>query len=92
MQTYLAHYKSPAASDARAVGVFEFESDSRAGSKANERDARLRMLELYGKQAVSWTIERVEIKRTSSELDGQMELDFRPPAPKSSRPRKKEWW
>ena len=48
MQTYIAHYRSPAASDARATGLFEFQSDARAGTKANSRDARLRMLELYG--------------------------------------------
>ena len=46
MQTYIAHYRSPAASDARATGLFEFQSDARAGTKANSRDARLRMLEL----------------------------------------------
>ena len=45
MQTYIAHYRSPAASDARATGLFEFQSDARAGTKANSRDARLRMLE-----------------------------------------------
>ena len=39
MQTYIAHYSSPAASDARAKGLFEFESESRAGSKANLHDA-----------------------------------------------------
>ena len=56
MQTYIAHYISPAAADVRGTGLFEFESDSRANTKGNLRDARLKMLELYGKDAVSWTI------------------------------------
>ena len=54
MQTYIAHYISPAAADVRGTGLFEFESDSRANTKGNLRDARLKMLELYGKDAVSW--------------------------------------
>lgn len=93
MQTYIAHYRSPAASDARATGLFEFESDARAGSKANLRDARLKMLELYGKDAVSWTIDRVERKRATKQVqDGQLELDFRPPKAERKRAKKKEWW
>ena len=60
MQTYIAHYISPAAADVRGTGLFEFESDSRANTKGNLRDARLKMLELYGKDAVSWTIDSVE--------------------------------
>ena len=64
MQTYIAHYISPAAADVRGTGLFEFESDSRANTKGNLRDARLKMLELYGKDAVSWTIDSVR-KRTS---------------------------
>lgn len=93
MQTYIAHYRSPAASDARASGLFEFESDARAGSKGNLRDARLKMLELYGKDAVSWTIDRVERKRATKQVqDGQLELDFRPPKVERKRAKKKEWW
>lgn len=93
MQTYIAHYRSPAASDARATGLFEFESDARAGSKGNLRDARLKMLELYGKDAVSWTIDRVERKRAAKQVqDGQLELDFRPPKAERKRAKKKEWW
>ena len=49
MQTYIAHYSSPSASAQRAKGVFEFESDARANTKGNNHDARMRMLELYGK-------------------------------------------
>ena len=93
MQTYIAHYRSPAASDARATGLFEFESDARAGSKGNLRDARLKMLELYGKDAVSWMIDHVERKRASKQAqDGQLELDFRPPKAERKRAKKKEWW
>ena len=65
MQTYIAHYISPAAADVRGTGLFEFESDSRANTKGNLRDARLKMLELYGKDAVSWTIDSVERKKAS---------------------------
>ena len=93
MQTYIAHYVSPTASDARAKGLFEFESAARAGSKANMKDARLKMLELYGKTAVSWNIERVERKTTRTQsCDEQLELDFRAPKTKRSRTKKKEWW
>ncbi|WP_232501752.1 hypothetical protein [Eggerthella sp. YY7918] len=93
MQTYLAHYRSPAASDARATGVFEFESDARAGSKGNLRDARLKMLELYGKDAVSWNIDKVERKCASKPVqDGQLALDFRPPKVERKRAKRKEWW
>ena len=66
MQTYIAHYISPAAADVRGTGLFEFESDSRANTKGNLRDARLKMLELYGKDAVSWTIDSVESPRRTA--------------------------
>lgn len=93
MQTYIAHYSSPAASDSRAKGLFEFESDSRAGSKANIHDARMKMLELYGKQAVSWSIVKVERKRAKTEAcNEQMELDFRAPKKERKRAKRKEWW
>lgn len=93
MQTYIAHYRSPVASDARASGLFEFESDARAGSKGNVRDARLKMLELYGKEAVSWNIDKIERKRASVQVqDGQLELDFRPPKAERKRAKRKEWW
>ena len=92
MTVYLAHYKSPAAADVRGAGVFEFQSDARANSKDNLRDARLKMLEMFGKDAASWTIEKVERKTTRSEqLDGQLELDFRPQK-KRRRRRTKEYW
>ena len=92
MTAYIAHYLSPAASDARAAGFFEFESSSRAGSKDNLHDARLTMLELYGKDAASWTIDSVEKKKAHDDsLDGQLELDFRPEKNRRRKP-KKEYW
>ena len=84
MNTYIAYYRSPNASTDRAKGVFEFSSANNAGSKANMHDARIRMLELHGSKAVSWVIEKVEIKRESkgaAPLDGQLTLDFREPLP-----------
>lgn len=93
MQTYIAHYSSPAASDSRAKGLFEFESSARAGSKGNLHDARVKMLELYGKQAVSWNIVKVERKTAKSDAcNEQLELDFRAPKPERKRSKRKEWW
>lgn len=93
MQTYIAHYSSPKASDNRAKGLFEFESASRAGSKANLHDARVRMLELYGKQAVSYTIDHIERKTAAARsCNEQLELDFRAPKSQQKRAQKKEYW
>ena len=93
MATYIAHYQSPKGSYERARGLFEFESDARAGTKANAHDARMKMLELFGASAVSWTIEKVERKRVSElHSDGQLELDFRAPKPERKRKVKKEYW
>ena len=92
MTTYLAHYLSPAAADVRGAGAFEFESDARMGSKENIRDARVKMLEMFGKNAASWSIERVERKTAKNgAMDGQLELDFRPEK-KRRRRRTKEYW
>ncbi|MCB7037933.1 hypothetical protein [Eggerthella sinensis] len=93
MQTYIAHYRSPAASDTQGVGLFEFESEARAGTKMNLRDARLKMLELFGKDAVPWNIDSVERKKASeASQDGQLELDFRPPKKQRKRAKTKEYW
>ena len=93
MQTFIAHYVSPAGSSVRAKGLFEFESDARAGSKENMHAARIRMLELFGKDAVGWNIAKVERKKASAaHNDGQLELDFRAPKPERKRPVKKEYW
>ena len=92
MTSYFAHYRSPAAADVRGAGVFEFESDARAGTKDNLRDARLKMLETFGRDAASWNIEKVEKKTATTEvLDGQLTLDFRPEK-KRRRRRTKEYW
>ena len=92
MTSYLAHYLSPAKADVRGSGVFEFESDARAGTKENMRDARLKMLELFGSDAVGWDIKRVEKKtQKNGALDGQLTLDFRPEK-KRRRRRTKEYW
>ena len=92
MTAYLAHYRSPISADVRGAGAFEFESEARLGSKENLHDARLKMLEMFGKDATSWNIEKVERKTVkNSALDGQMELDFRPPR-KRRRRRTKEYW
>lgn len=91
MGTFVAHYVSPSGSSARAKGTFEFESDARAGSKALAHDARLKLLELFGADAVAWSIDRIERKRSRAcEAPGQMELDFR--APKRVRKAKKGYW
>ena len=98
MQTYIAHYQSPKGSSDRERGFFEFESDARVGTKANAHDARLKMLELFGATAVSWTIEKVERKqaaktqKTERQTDGQMALDFRPPKPERKRKHSKGYW
>ena len=92
MATYLAYYLSHAAADVHGSGVFEFESEARAGSKENLHDARMKMLELFGKDAVPWEVERVERKSARSEaIDGQLTLDFRPEK-KRRRRRTKEYW
>ncbi|WP_165170592.1 hypothetical protein [Adlercreutzia sp. ZJ242] len=93
MQTYIAHYRSPNASAKRAKGLFEFASGARVGTKANMHDARVRMLEIFGSDAVSWTIDKVERKRaTETHSDGQLELDFRAPKPERKRKVKREYW
>ena len=92
MAVYLAHYCSPAAADVRGSGVFEFESDARINSKGNLHDARVKMLEIFGKDAASWKIEKVEKKTAKTEaLDGQLAFDFRPEK-KRRRRRTKEYW
>lgn len=77
---YLAHYKSPVSSDPQS-GVFEFDSEHKMNSKGNLQDARFRMLELFGKDALAWNIVKVE-KRTSKSVvtDCQPAFDFREPS------------
>ncbi len=89
--TYVAHFSSPVTTSPKK-GNFEFESVYRASSKLNKQDARIRMLEIYGKDAVSWVIDDIRIKKTSDKVLGeQLELDFRAPKPERRRAKKKKW-
>ena len=87
-----------AAADVDVRGLFVFESDARAGTKANAHDARMKMLELFGASAVSWTIEKVEragaapAEKREKTTDGQLALDFRPPKPERKRKHSKGYW
>ena len=90
MADYVAHYRSPNGSAARAMGLFEFSSDARLNTKALAHDARMKMLEMYGKEAVAWQIDKIERRKARpSNSDGQLELDFRDPVavPKRRRSR-----
>lgn len=80
MKTYRAHYQSPRGANP-VNGTFEFESENKAGSKKNATDARIKMLELFGNEAVSWQIDTVEL---AGEVESAVEyiqpqLDFREP-------------
>ena len=84
VQTYVAHYTSPV-TESPTKGYFEFESEHRASSKKNAHDARIRMLELFGKDAVSWVIDEVKLKKKKDELCGDRE----PKKPRKRRASKK---
>ena len=92
MPEFIAYYSSPLC-EKPITGTFEFQSGARLKSKANLHDARLRMLELFGNEALSWTItDVVRKKKRETICENQMLLDFREPKQKK-RPRKtKEWW
>ncbi len=66
------------------------------GSKTNATDARIKMLELYGNDALCWDIYKIERKAQSkvgkTQSDGQLELDFRDPVKKRKRKPKREYW
>lgn len=80
MRTYIAHYVSPHGANP-VNGTFEFESEHNAGSKQNATDARIRMLEEFGNEAVSWTIDSVELASSAEDASDyfQPQLDFREP-------------
>ena len=66
----------------RKSSIIEFESEHRAGSKLNVQDARYKMLELHGSEALAWTVKDVEKVADSTPGDAPMEqmmLDFREP-------------
>ena len=71
--------------------VIEFESEHRAGSKLNVQDARYKMLELHGSEALAWTVKEVEKVADSTPGDAPMEqmmLDFREPVEPPKRKRR----
>lgn len=90
MANYVAHYKTLDASSSHITGLFEFESTAKLNSKQNSHDARLAMLEKYGNEALSWQIVNIEKKKISkAKVDGQLALDFRGPAKKKRKTRRK---
>lgn len=90
--TYVAHYTSPVTTSP-VKGFFEFDSVYRASSKQNIQDARIRMLEIYGKEAVSWVIDDIKIKKKNPKvLSEQLELDFRTPKKERKRRVTKKYW
>lgn len=92
MSTFVAHYKSSDSSLSHGKGLFEFESEGRLGSKANAQDARVHMLEIFGNEALSWSIDSIEHKPKAGpniQSDGQMELDFRELAEKGESKRRR---
>ena len=86
MGVFRATYQSPRNANPQS-GQFTFDSKHPLNSKANEQDARYRMLDLFGNEAVSWNITRIERSR-ANEADApvQLGLDFR--EPKKTRKRR----
>lgn len=86
MAAYIAHYRSLDSDSRHVSGMFTFESSARLGTKANAHDARLRMLEEFGNDALSWSIYKIDRQRSNADqMDGQQQLDFREPAKKRRR-------
>lgn len=89
MTRYRATIVSPKGAVPKS-SVIEFESEHRAGSKQNLQDARYKMLELHGSEALSWNIKDIE-KVTENESAGvaeQLMLDFREPVEPPKRKRR----
>lgn len=85
MARYRATIVSPKG-EAPKSSVIEFESEFRAGSKRNIQDARYKMLEIHGAEAVAWTVKDIErVAETADAPVEQLMLDFR--EPKQSRRR-----
>lgn len=79
MGVFRAYYESPR-NDNPQSGQFTFESRHPLSSHANGQDARYRMLELFGNEAVSWSIVKVErADRSEADAPVQPGLDFREP-------------
>ena len=89
--SYVAHFSSPLNATS-AKGFFEFESTARASSKQNHHDARVKMLEIYGKEAIAWVIDEVKLKKKNPDrCVEQLELDFRERKPARKRPVAKKY-
>lgn len=75
---------------APASSSIEFESEFRAGSKQNIQDARYKMLELHGSEAISWTVTDVERVPEAEQgaIQEQLMLDFREPTEEPKRKRR----
>ena len=86
MGVFRATYESPRNANPQS-GQFTFESRHPLNSKANEQDARYKMLELFGNEAVAWSITHVE-RASAADADApvQLGLDFR--EPKKTRKRR----
>lgn len=83
--SYIAHYESPKGENPQS-GEFDFESEHPLNSKANQQDARYRMLDVFGKEAVSWQITKVtRAKADTPDSYLQPTLDFREPEKKRRR-------
>ena len=79
MGSFVAYYESPR-NDNPQSGQFSFESKHPLNSHANQQDARFRMLELFGNEALAWSIVRTERSRAGeAEAPVQLGLDFREP-------------
>lgn len=91
MTRYRATIVSPKG-EAPKSSIIEFESDHRAGSKLNVQDARYQMLELYGSEALAWSVKDVEKVPDREVTDDapveQMMLDFREPIEPPKRKRR----
>ncbi len=86
MGTFHAHYESPHNANPQS-GRFTFESAHPLNSRANEQDARYRMLELFGNEAVAWRITSIaRAQREAPDEIVQPSLDFR--EPKKTRKRR----
>ena len=90
MTRYRATIVSPKGAAPKS-SVIEFESEHRAGSKLNVQDARYKMLELHGSEALAWSVKVDEKVAESTPGDAKMEqmmLDFREPVEPPKRKRR----
>lgn len=79
MGVFRARYESPRNANPQS-GSFTFSSAHPLHSKANEQDARYRMLELFGNEAVSWSVVVIaRVNGADADAPVQLGLDFREP-------------